>query len=293
MRAVVCIASLSAVVTVAAEQRHDPAMLASVLERAGERMQRYFARAQSLVCLELVRLQPLTPSWSSDGFGRTVESELRLSWTPADDGQLSTDAEALRQVLRVNGHKPRPDDHTNCTTPEQETREPQLVSLLLPAKRADYEFTPAGHGRVDRRPAIMVNYRLLKKVTVASRLVEGREDCVSFNVEGGTRGRLWIDRETHDVLRLDQSLSGMVEIPLPPLAARRSHGRAKWTMERWDTSIRYQAVSFTNPDETLVLPVTMSSLSITRGAGTPRLRTTTDYVNCQRFLTAGRIVTQN
>jgi hypothetical protein len=81
-----------------------------------------------------------------------------------------------------------------------------------------------------------------------------------------------------------------VEIPLPKAATRRSNGPTSWTMERWDTSIRFKAVSFTNPDETLVLPASMSSIQITRGAGTPRLRTTTDYMKYRRFLTGGRIV---
>jgi hypothetical protein len=33
-----------------------------------------------------------------------------------------------------------------------------------------------------------------------------------------------------------------------------------------------------------------SSLQITRGAGTPRLRTRTEYRHYQRFLTGGRII---
>jgi hypothetical protein len=228
-------------------------------------------------------------SWSSDGFGRTVESALHLSWA-ATEGAAPTEAHAIREVLRVNGHSPRANDRNNCTTPEQETREPQPLSLLLPRKRSDYEFKMAGNARVDRRAAIMVDYRLLTRVIVDSRMIEGRDDCVSFNVEGGMRGRIWIDAETHDVLRLDQSLIGMVEIPLPKRLTRRVDTARSWTMERWDTSIRFKAISFTNPDEVLVLPASMSSLRITRGAGTPRLRTTTEYMNYQRFLTGGRVI---
>ena len=282
--------SLGAAVTVTADQSDHAAALATVLQRAGERVERYFARAQSIVCLEIVRLQPLTSSWGSEGFGRTVESELRLSWEPGADGIPSIEAQALRQLLRVNGHKPRTDDWNNCTTPEQEAQEPQPLSLLLPSQRADYQFVLAGRGRVDRRAAIMVDYRLVKKVSVESRMVEGRDDCVSFDLEGGMRGRIWIDAESYDVLRLDQGLSGMVEIPLPKAATRRAGSPASWTMERWDTSIRFKRVSFTNPDETLVLPASLSSMRITRGSGTPRLRTTTDYTKYQRFLTGGRVV---
>jgi hypothetical protein len=290
MRSLALAVSLVAAVTAAPDYPDQSAILAVVLQYAGERVERYFARAQSIVCLELVRLQPLTAGWSSDGFGRTVESELHLSWVPAVDGAPAVEAHTLRQVLRVNGHTPRADDPHSCTTPEQETQESQPLSLLLPSQRSDYAFKLVGSARVDRRGAVMVDYRLVTEATVEARMVEGREDCVSFNVEGGMRGRLWIDAETHDVLRLDQSLSGMVEIPLPKAATRRSNGPTSWTMERWDTSIRFKAVSFTNPDETLVLPASMSSIQITRGAGTPRLRTTTDYMKYRRFLTGGRIV---
>jgi hypothetical protein len=162
--------------------------------------------------------------------------------------------------------------------------------LLLPGQRADYQFASAGHSQVDRRAAVMVDYRLLKEVSVESSMLEGRDDCITFDVEGGMRGRLWIDAETYDVLRLDQHLSGMVEIPLPREATRRASSPASWTMERWDTSIRFRSVAFKNPDETLVLPVSLSSITITRGSGTPRLRTTTEYRNYQRFLTGSRVI---
>ena len=291
MRRLACALIIAAAaVTASADQPDHSAALAAVLQRAGARVEQYFARAQSIVCLELVRLQPLTSSWGSEGFGRTIESELRLSWTPGKDGVPSIEAQTLRQLLRVNGHAPRADDRNNCTEPEQESQEPQPLSLLLPGQRPDYQFAMAGQGRIDRREAVMVDYRLVKPVSVESRMVEGREDCVSFNVEGGMRGRIWIDAESYDVLRLDQSLSGMVEIPLPRSATRRSGSPVSWTMERWDTSIRFKPVSFTSPDETLVLPASITSLRVTRGSGTPRLRTTTDYTKYQRFLTGTRVV---
>ena len=280
----VCLAALGSV----AVAQSDTASLTTVLQRAGDRVARYLTRAQSLVCLEVVYLQPLTPTWSTDGFGRTVESELRLSWPGG--AEKATDAQTVRQVIRVNGGRPRRDDWRNCTTPEQESEEPQALSLLLPAERADYRFTSAGEGHIDRRRAIMIDYRRLSPASVESEMVEGREDCVSFDIEGGMRGRVWIDAETFDVLRLDRNLSGMIEIPLPRKLRMLPGNPLSWTMERWDTSIQFKSLTFSDPDETLVLPVSSSSLQITRGAGTPRLRTVTEYKNYQRFLTAGRVV---
>lgn len=264
--------------------------LPSVLHRAGERVERFFVRAQSIVCTEIVRLQSLTSGWSMEGMGRTVESELRLSWEAPTAGAPSIEAQTLRRLLKVNGREPRKNDWNNCTSPEQQSSEPQPLSLLLPGKRADYAFTLAGQTRLDGRDAVMIDYRLLTEVSVESQTVNGRDDCISFKLEGGLRGRLWVDLETYDVLRLDQRLSEMVEIPLPREVARRASSPRHWTMERWDTSIRFKSVTFENPDETLVLPASLSSLRVTRGSGTPRLRTITDYKNYQRFLTAGRVV---
>lgn len=262
----------------------------SVLQRAGERVERYFARALSIICLEVVHLQPLAPDLTSRGFGRTVESELRVSWTPEADGAPSTEAQTLRNLLRVNGHPPRSDDWDNCTAPEQQRIEPHLLSLLLPGRRPDYAFALAGEERIEGRLALVVDYRLQKPLVATSRMVAGRDDCISLHLEGGVRGRLWIDADTFDVLRLDQRLSSQIEIPLPREAARRAGDTTRWTIDRWDTTVRFKAVTFSDPDESVVLPASLSSLRITRGSATPRLRTTTEYRNYKRFLTGGRVV---
>jgi hypothetical protein len=196
----------------------------------------------------------------------------------------------MRQLLKVNGHAPRTKDWDSCTAPEQQTSEPQPLSMLLPALRTRYDFSLARQERINGRAAITVDYRFLQTAAVDVDMVPGRDDCLSFDLDGGIRGRLWIDAETFDVLRLDQRLIGMVEIPLPRIVTRRPGSDLHWTLERWDTSIRFKTVSFSSPEETLVLPSFSSALRITRGSGSPRLRTTTDYTNYRRFLTGARVV---
>lgn len=49
-------------------------------------------------------------------------------------------------------------------------------------------------------------------------------------------------------------------------------------------------LSFDNPLETMVLPVSASQLMVTQGNGGARQRVTTEYRNYRRFLTGGRIV---
>ena len=274
----------------ASAQRAVHIDLEGVLERAAARVVDYFARAQSIVCLEKVALQRLSLGFSSDGPARFVESELRLSWEPSKENPTPKEARTLRQVLRVNGHPPRKKDWNNCTTPEQEDSEEQPLSMLLPESRAELSFEYEGRDVVDGRDAVVIEFREKKgRPTVDVSLVEDKEDCISFNIDGGMRGKLWIDAETSDVLRLDRSLSGLVEIPLPRKAQRIGMTH-QWTMERWDSSIRFKAVKFDDPSETLILPVSSSSLQITRGAGTPRLRTTTQYTSYRRFMTGARVV---
>ena len=281
--------------TMAAAQPSKPApltqeVLGEVLARVGEQVRQFFARAQSLVCLETVRLQPLDMGLSSGSFGRTVESELRLSWDPDDLERRPVEARTLRTVLKVNGHRPRRNDHNDCTDPEQNESETQPLSMLLPDQQRDYVFTPGKPERVDGRWVHVVQYRVTTPMSVSVEEIPGKDDCISFNVEGGTRGRLWIDPETFQVLRLDQALIGLVDIPLPRRTLARSGGELRWTLERHDISIRFKPVRFSEPEETLLLPVSSTALRITRGSGQPRLRTSIDYTNYRRFLTGARVI---
>jgi hypothetical protein len=261
--------------------------LTAVLQRAGDKVSEFFARAQSIMCLEKVSVQKLSMSLGADGPARRVDSELRLAWEPSAENP-TPEARTLRQVLRVNGSPPRKKDYENCTTPEQQDSEEQPLSLLLPGERAKYAFTHSGRDVVDRREAIVISYREIRKPTVDVSLADDNEDCVSFDIEGGMRGRIWIDAETHDVLRLDRSLGGLVEIPLPRKLARRPGVEPYWTAERLDSSIRFRRVTFDDPQETLVLPVESSELQIIRGAG--RRRTSTQYLSYRRFITGARVV---
>lgn len=287
MTALTLMVGLALSVTVSADQSQS-IDVSGVLQRVGARVTEYFARAQSIMCLEKVSLQRLGMSYGADGPARMVESDLRLSWEPSEDNPTPTEAKTLRQVVRVNGAPPRKKDWDNCTTPEQQDSEEQPLSMLLPHLRELYAFSFERHEILDRRPAIVVAFREIKQPKVDVWLVKDNENCVSFDIKGGMRGRIWVDAETHDVLRLDRSLGGLVEIPLPRKAQR--HGPSSWTMERWDSSIRFKRVAFENPAETLVLPINATTLQITRGAGTPRLRTSTSYLAYRRFMTTGRIL---
>jgi hypothetical protein len=287
LSAVACLLCATAAVMAAPSQITD---VHATLLRAGARVEEFFTRAQSLVCTETVIMQPLGSGLSPDGFSRTVESELRIAWAPEDGGRAVTEAQTRREVIKVNGRPPRANDHRSCTTPEQTDAERQPLSMLLGDQRPRYSFSAAGVQRIDGRQALVIEFRELARVATKVSAVEGLDDCVSYDITGGWRGRLWIDRETYDVLRLDQRLGGMVEFRLPLVLARRPNSTPYMTVEREDTSLRFGRVSFTDPDESLVLPVSSSSLRVVRGNVSQRLRTITTYSNYKRFMTGSRIV---
>ncbi len=287
---VVAAASVVSAAVAARQGVEGDGELRRVLQRVGEGVERYFARAQSIVCLETVTWLPLGPSPGLGEMSRRIESELSLAWDAAGAGQAARDIRTVRRVLRVNGRPPRPHDPRNCTTPEQTETEAAPLSMLLPEMRDQYRFKLAGTRRVQGRQTLLVDYVETARPRIESSLVEGNEDCISYTIDGGSRGRVWIDADSYDVVRLDRHVSGMLDIPLPRKLVQRYGYTSELTLERSDTTIAFESVEFRDPDEVLILPVSMVEMRETRGSGVPRLRTTTEYTDYRRFLTGSRIV---
>ena len=131
----------------------------------------------------------------------------------------------------------------------------------------------------------MLDYRVLARKQPP---VEWTGHCAWVDLSGRTRGRVWADADTFEILRFDEHLVGPVDIPGP--RERRAYGPRSFTFERADSSIRYKLVTFENPDETLMLPERIESMTIVRNSGVPRLRTTQTYDNYRRFVTDSQIV---
>lgn len=111
--------------------------------------------------------------------------------------------------------------------------------MLLSQQRTAYEFSLAGAARLSGRAAVMVDFRQRSPATVDVYTLPHNEECVGYELNGGLRGRLWIDSHTFDVLRLDHRLAGLVDVRVPEILARRPGAVPSWTLERWDTSIRF------------------------------------------------------
>jgi hypothetical protein len=284
VRAVATVVVAGVALSAAALPPGSAGNVVALLARVGEQVERYFARAQSIVCQETVRLQSLGADLMTDGSHvRQLVYELRMTWDPPSNGEGPPDANVLREIITIDGRPPRPKDEPGWMDPKPVSPEP--LAMLLPARQRDYAFTWAGTGRVDGRPAAMLDYRSLESGPVK---VTRRNDCISIELPGRSRGRVWIDQETGDVLRLDERLTGMFDVDVPP--ERRRPPPLPMTIERADSSIRYKRVAFQGPEEVLMLPASIETLTVIRNAGAPRVRKSQVFSNYRRFVTEGRIV---
>jgi hypothetical protein len=264
--------------------------VAAVIARVGDRVAAYYERAQQLICTERSTVTPIASNWSVDGFARTVVSELRVELDAADGEGLPA-ARITRQMRRVNGREPRErdrKDRSGCTDPTPQS--PEMLTFLLPGYRDEYTFTAVREGRERDRAALVIDFSSADR-TSRPELIEdagGHDDCFDWQGPVPVAGRLWVDAATHDVLRLDRRLTGPTDVRVPWPLQQKYRFQPYVTIDRDDLSLRYNEVTFTDPDETLLLPESVEMLTVIR-SGLQSTRRTQVFSEYRRFLTASRI----
>ena len=280
----VVFAALSAAAP-SAQRASAPADLDKTLTLVGARLVEWYGRAQSIVSLETVLITPLGFDMSPTVPVRRLGYELRVAWDPATAGPGGfPEPTVLRQILSVNGRPPRETDDPGCMDPKPVSPEPLM--MLLPEQRDDFAFTFAGNGRVDGRPAIMLDFR---GVAAGKPDIAWTKECVSVSLPGRSRGRIWVDAATYDVLRLDERLVGLFEFDVPREFQRRG-ASPSMVIERADSSIRYRRVEFTDPPDSLMLPAEVETVTIFRGGDTQRTRISQRFSGYRRFIADARVL---
>jgi len=188
----------------------------------------------------------------------------------------------VRELLSVDGRPPRPNDEP-CNL---KMMVPEPLAMLLPGQQNDYAFGVAGRKRSREQSTVMLDYR---SVTPQPAKVTWSKDCVDIELRGRSRGRVWVDALTGDVLRLDEHLTESFEFPYP-----KEHiigGSPRWmTLDRADSMVVYKPVEFRDPPETIHLPESIVSVQVVQNSGRPRLRIFQRFSNYRRFITDSRIV---
>jgi hypothetical protein len=260
-----------------------------LLMRVGERVAEFYKSAKNVICIETSTVQPVDFSNSPEGFVRTIESELHFE---ADSGQPPGEAAIVRKVRKVNGRAPREKDNKDragCTDPNPLSPEP--LAFLLPAHRSEYQFRTAGITKDRNRTALVIDFASVDGRSNPELIEDpgGRDDCFDWSGHIASRGRIWVDAGNYDVIRVERGLGGPVDVKVPASTQRR-HQLASWVViVRDDVTIRYKTVAFSDPDEVLLLPESIESLTVVRGGlqSTRRSQTFSDY---KRFVTAGRVL---
>ena len=277
---------LFATSTVAAQA---PPSVDELLRRVGNRIAEFYERAQHVICLETSTVQPIDRTYSSLGFARIVESELRVE---ADGGDAAGEATIVRDVLKVNGRTPREKDNkerAGCTDPNPLSTEP--LAFLLAAHRPDYQFRFAGAGKDRNRSVFLIDFTSADRRSRAELIEDpgGHADCFDWVGHVASRGRIWVDAMTFDVVRIERGLPSMLDVTVPWKIQQRHQLENDVVIDREDTTIRYRTVAFTDPDEELLLPESIETVIVARG-GLQSSRRTQVYSNYRRFVGDARVV---
>jgi hypothetical protein len=267
-----------------------PRDVQALITRVGARVADYYRRARSLICVETSIVQPIRGNWSPEGLPRTVESELRLD-LDATDGDTLPEPNVVRQVRRINGRAPKERDKTDregCTDPNLLSAEP--LAFLLPQHRDAHRFTSVREGKDRNRAALIVDFVSANRTSRPELIQDerGHDDCFDWSGPVAARGRVWVDALTYDVLRVERHVDGPVDIRVP-LALQRRYGLGPWVvLDQDDLTLHYKPVTFSDPEEVVLLPSSIESVNVLRG-GLQSVRRTDQFSSYRRFLTRGRI----
>jgi hypothetical protein len=265
--------------------------VAAVIARVGQRVAAYYERARQIVCIERSTVIPIDHDWGTEGFARTVESELRVETDAMGDGN-SLQPRVTRLVRSVNGRPPRErdkKDRSGCTDPTPVSPEP--LAFLLPGEREAYKFTNLRETREQDRAALTIDFESAARFSHPELIEDeyGHDDCFDWKGSPPIDGRIWVDAVSYDVLRLDRHVSGPTDVRVP-LPLQRKYGFPLWlTLERDDLTLHYTDVTFTDPDERLLLPSSVESLTIFR-TGLQSMRRTQTFSDYRRFLAETKII---
>lgn len=264
------------VVCAAGVRTQEPADLVPILEGLAQRTQQYYDRFISIICTETVETQDLRFNLAPVGRPRITVYELRVVRDPREEKDRAS-FRVERTLQSVNGRPARKNQRAECTDPKTGTPEP--LGFLLAANQPRYRFSTA-HAK-DGPPGA----HALDFIESPPERVRVRWEGRCFEAEGGgQQGRVWFDPSTYDVIQIDLRLSQPFVIPLP-------NGyfgvRPAIRVERSEMTLRFSRVEFQQPDESVLLPDSVNTLHVLRGA--PSLRINQKFGNYRRFLTKAEI----
>jgi hypothetical protein len=252
--------------------------LALVLAGLAERTQQYYERFVSIICTETVHQQDLRFNLTPTGKPRITVNELSVSRDPRGKGEREFRVD--RTLQSVNGRPARTNQQPGCTDPK--TGSPEPLAFLLGENQKRYRFTVADGGWGGPAGTRAVDF-----VETPPERVSVKWEGSCFEAKGGGyRGRVWFNPITYDVMLV------AIKLSRPFLVLLRSGYvgiEPAIRVERSEMTIRFSRVEFQQPDEVVLLPESIETLTVFRGAAS--LKTEQKLSNFRRFLTKSEIRT--
>lgn len=274
---------------------NDKEIVKNLLERAGERIQKYQDAMFSIAFTEILQQQELR----SDGTPKNkpkefVYNSIVVTRTSAVNKENSFPV--ITRMLKTVDGKPTEQKNlkqrSKCgdTNPRPEYGDP--LNFLLPKNQNNFTFSYAGEAELDGRKTVTL---LINQPTVSEPVkIIDEGNCFYLSRSLRRQGKIWIDLNTYDVVQLQwnlaESFSGKIPagvakfgvFPLFRPAREISYDKQEFTM-------RFRAVTFQDPEQVLLLPSFSESVWILKGAAIEGFRTTTEYTRYKRFLTSVEI----
>ncbi len=254
-------------------QSHDLGLL---LDALAERTRQYYDRFISIICTETVHQQDLRFNLTPTGKPRVTVYELSVSRDPRrkNEDEFRVD----RSLQFVNGRAARKNQQPGCTDPK--TGSPEPLAFLLAANQGRYRFTIADDGAGGPAGTLALDF-----IETPPERVRVKWDGNCFEAEGGGHeGRVWFDPVSYDVMQVAVRLSKPFLIPTRPGYIGLEPAIR---VERSEMTLRFARVEFQQPDEVVLLPDSIETLTVFRGV--PSKRTEQRLSNFRRFLTKSEI----
>ncbi len=278
-------------------QLPDPATLNALIEAIGQRTQKHTDEILGLAWTEVIVIEELDDSFRVKGKPKEYRYEAIVVRQPSADVNTETRLVGSRELKTVDG---KPASQSELKRDKCRETNPSPVygmplSFLLAPERARYTFAPISEEQFGGRQTLVVSVALAFSSPIPAKPeVRVDEGCFSLVGAPSTEGRIWIDRDRHEVLRVSWRLPRPLEFSIPagvnwkgPFFVFRPGRQLR--LERQESRTRFERVSFEEPQQVVLLPVENESLTFISGTGSPGLKTTTRYTQFKRFLTDVRV----
>lgn len=275
------------------DTKTDAEQLKVLIEKIGRQVQKNLNSMFGVAFAESVRQQQLKADASPKGKPTNFiyESVVINTAHAKEIGAEDYRPIFTRTLKSIDGkpvEKQFPIEDSKCEETNPQTAYDNPLGFLLPKNQPDYLFSDGGETDFEGRKSIVILVAE-KPVSEPLSIVE-KDDCLLLSRPLRMKGEIWIDRETLDIVQIQWRQAETFSATIPKKVIKSgiiSQVRPKTTIsyDKQDFTIRFRAVKFQNPQQTLFLPYFSESVWLTGGVKLAGMRTTVEYTRYRLFNT--------